>query len=302
MRLNKLALGLSALMVLLTGILTPASYAAQKHTARTVSLNGAEYDAFLAVAFADEKVKSLQDFLQARGYMLDASKADVTQVDLDGKKAVTVALIPFMTAEGTPIARIAFWDGAVDGIRDRDAVAMQGEETVFLVKNKGITTASKGQFYKQLRNPLLRLSGPTPKTAPVPEEQVTDITPDGQVVQSSSAQLLASGCRTAYYYKEGFSLLGSVIYKFWQRKYWCYGSRVSNVQVSTYLTNVDPLQYYRGVVNQWDNYNSSKTSHDSMRQAHMENCVLKYGCIMSSYPAVRIIAYSNGADLRTRWH
>jgi hypothetical protein len=273
-----------------------------KHTAQAVALSGAEHEAFLATALADGKVKRLQSFLQTRGYTLDTAKADVTRVDLDSKKAVMVALLPFMAGDGSAAARIAFWDGHVDGVADRNAVAIQGEDTVFVVKNNTVTTASKGQLYKQLRNPLLRLQGPTPKTAPADKEQVTDITPDGRMVTSSSVQALASGCRSVDVPKTMYTTLGFVAYKFWQRKYWCYGSTVYSVNVSTYMSNVDPLFYYREIAHKWDQYYDSNRSHDSMRQARVENCVLKYGCISNTYPAVQIQAHLNGNYTPRTWH
>lgn len=155
-RRTSLILLLSTMAMLIAGLSPHASRAAEKHTAQATAVSGSEYDTFLATALADQKVVRLQEFLHARGFTTNAVQADVTKIDLDGKKSAVVALIPFMDSTGTAAARIAFWDGHVDGVRDQDAVAMQGEDAVFAVRGNDVTTLTKGQLYKQLRNPCCR--------------------------------------------------------------------------------------------------------------------------------------------------
>lgn len=92
-----------------------------------------------------------------------------------------------------------------------------------------------------------------------------------------------------------YTLLGFVAYRFHQVKSWIYdGNTVSNVNVFVYLSDVDPNFVYRGIVNSTDNWGPGHTWHYSFRQGHIENCVVKYGCIGSTYPYIWIRAMNNG--------
>jgi len=67
------------------------------------------------------------------------------------------------------------------------------------------------------------------------------------------------------------------------------------VWFDAYVTNVDPNWYYRGLAASAGYFYSQNTAHYSFRQARMENCVLKFGCIGSEYPWVKIWAYGDGS-------
>jgi hypothetical protein len=85
--------------------------------------------------------------------------------------------------------------------------------------------------------------------------------------------------------------------KFHQYMRWCYDFR--NVTVIqnryVYLSEVDGNFYFRRITA--DN-NSPVPAAEvySYMQGHMENCILKYGCIASTYPWTKIWARNNGTS------
>jgi hypothetical protein len=93
------------------------------------------------------------------------------------------------------------------------------------------------------------------------------------------------------------TLLGFTAYKFHQYMRWCYDFR--NVTVIqnryVYLSEVDGNFYFRRITA--DN-NSPVPGAEvySYMQGHMENCILKYGCIASTYPWTKIWARNNGTS------
>jgi hypothetical protein len=109
------------------------------------------------------------------------------------------------------------------------------------------------------------------------------------------------GCRRLDVARVQRSLLGFVVFKFWHWKRWCWDyPRVWVTGMGTYVTSVDANMYYRGVVNAWDHHNTwccfSRTSgHLSFRQGRFDNCVLRFGCLGTYYPWVRIHAHGNGS-------
>jgi hypothetical protein len=92
-----------------------------------------------------------------------------------------------------------------------------------------------------------------------------------------------------------------VAFKFWHWKRWCWDyPRVWVTGMGTYVTNVDPNMQYRGVVGSWEHHDtwccfSATSGHVSFRQGRFDNCVLKYGCIGTWYPWVRIHARGDGS-------
>ena len=128
-------------------------------------------------------------------------------------------------------------------------------------------------------------------------------TPDTQLLNSKRSLSRAadvSGCRQVDWYESGHSLLGALIYRFHQVKYWCWSyPSITYTNVYTYVSNVDASQQYRGVIGASDYYytwsGSSRGGHYSFRQAKFDNCILKYGCVGSSYPWTKIWANGNGA-------
>jgi hypothetical protein len=135
---------------------------------------------------------------------------------------------------------------------------------------------------------------------------VTDLDARGRVIGSPRQaaegrrvrSLQASGCREIDIVKEGSGFLfGTTVYKWHHSKRWCWANgRVTGVWSSAYATNVDANWYYRGLAGSAGYfYGANQSGHYSFRQAKMENCVLKYGCIGSEYPWVKIWAEGNGS-------
>lgn len=132
---------------------------------------------------------------------------------------------------------------------------------------------------------------------------VTDLDASGvplgppRPARSFDRSLQASGCRDVDIYKEAKSFLfQAIVYRWHHTKRWCWSNgKITTVVTSAYPTNVDPNWYYRGIAASASYFYNSNTAHYSFRQARMENCVLKFGCVGSEYPWVKIWAFGDGS-------
>src|SRR5581483_2422335 len=252
-----------------------------------------------------EDVISLQKSLSQQGYNIADESALVSSVKCeDDKNIAVIVLIPFTKDGATIAAHITSWKGNWDSKDLEGAIAIveSAQDVVYSYnEKKEVVSESKGNWSKKAKIPFETFDGFALPLAT--KEDVTESTaqrtqlPEG----NSSIQLLATTyCKTVDIARTGYTILGFVDYKFHKRKYWCYnGSAVSNVNVSVYLSNMDPLHFYRGIVAQWDI--PYATSHDSMRQGQIDNCISTYGCISTTYPAVQIVAYANGSYGYSTW-
>lgn len=118
----------------------------------------------------------------------------------------------------------------------------------------------------------------------------------------SGGKSLASGCIGVTVTNVAKNLLGSTAYKYITVTSWCWtrSTRTITSQFDHYrLESVGSQQYWRGEV-QYDAgfftwvSGYSRSGYKHYRQGHFENCVLKYGCIASSYPSNTIEAHSDG--------
>lgn len=112
----------------------------------------------------------------------------------------------------------------------------------------------------------------------------------------------ASGCTKVTVHNEAETLLGFTAYYFdtWTR--WCWTRSTARVYDVTHgwdIHSVDSQQYWKGIVNKethlydWKS-GDSDSGYYHMRQGQFENCVLKYGCIGTTYPKNIIRSHSDG--------
>lgn len=143
-------------------------------------------------------------------------------------------------------------------------------------------------------------AAPSPSSVRV---TVTELDGSGRPVgpprpaRAQDRSLQASGCREVDIYKEAKSFLfQATVYRWHHTKRWCWSNgKVTTVWTSAYATNVDANWYYRGLAATASYYYGGNTVHYSLRQARMENCILKFGCIGSEYPWVKIWANGDGS-------
>ena len=261
---------------------------------------------FVKDALNRADVKALQSSLSDLGYQSVEGLSLVSLASCDANKhQATTAVIPF-TQDGTTLAaHITIWKAnwnskALDG---SIAVVETSPDVVYYysAKNK-VASESKDNWSKKAQLPFDGMQGfQLPMTTDLEINETTDAASPLSQKGSSVQSLATTYCKTVQAAHTGYTVLGFVAYKFWERVYFCYNgvSAVSNVSVSAYVSNMDSQHYYRGVVNQWGYYVG--TSYDSMRQGQIDNCILKYGCIGSYYPAVQIIAYKDGSWFYTHW-
>lgn len=131
---------------------------------------------------------------------------------------------------------------------------------------------------------MYALAGPNPPGAsPVTEAENTEpIT-------------LSTSCTTVHREATAYSYLGSKMYSYAMDKYFCFnGSTVFNINVNTYLAYSDGIHQYLGDTSSSDYYTYGNTSHYSFRQAHIQKCIIQYGCIANLYPSIWIKGFNNG--------
>ena len=112
-----------------------------------------------------------------------------------------------------------------------------------------------------------------------------------------------AGCSDidAWRYSTSF-LFGTLIYKFHETVHYCWNTanKLTVVNTGTHISNVDPNWIYRGLTAS-DGYfftwccGQAQSGHYGLRQGHFDNCVLKYGCIGSEYPWVKIWIHGDGS-------
>jgi len=110
-----------------------------------------------------------------------------------------------------------------------------------------------------------------------------------------------SGCNSVDAWRNGYSALGTLVWRFHQVKHWCWSyTRITSVSVGHYVSHLAFTHHFAGIVGQHDFFYSvfpndgGRGGHDSMRQGRIDNCPLKFGCIGSEYPLVRIWVNGDG--------
>jgi len=121
---------------------------------------------------------------------------------------------------------------------------------------------------------------------------------------TSTVSSTASGCRRVTVVNRGSTWLGATAYEFNTWTYWCWTRATqvtSNISVGWSISDVDSQYYWQGVVNtELDRYDYSTndghpySAFKHYRQGRFDNCVLKYGCLGTVYPANTIRSYYNG--------
>lgn len=253
-------------------------------------------------ALSNENFKQLSDFLESQGYTIEETQS-VSTVITESSFAkeqkialnMTVTLFPFSSQEA-PGARIAFWSGYWDNNYYTGAIATVGESDIYLSDGKQVFPVERESLHHYIQVPLYALSGPVPPG--LTETYTQSVLEDGLSEPSEEGMLL--GCATVYRSRNGFTLLGFLAWTFNMSKYFCYnGSSVYNINVSTYVSNMDPNFYYRGIVSSADY--PITNGHHSLRQGHIENCIFQYGCIGSYYPGIVTNVYNNGSQNGYTW-
>jgi hypothetical protein len=130
----------------------------------------------------------------------------------------------------------------------------------------------------------------------------------GSDADAQSTSWPLTGCRKVDRWHQGNSWLGRTMYRFHQVKRWCwtqggyYNMKITSMSIATYISHVDTCCIvYHGELagSQHDYYYTWKGTptggHYSFRQGNVANCVLRYGCLATQYPWVRIWVNGNGA-------
>ena len=109
------------------------------------------------------------------------------------------------------------------------------------------------------------------------------------------------GCRTVDVSRVGRDIFGFVVYRFHQRKRWCWDyPRIISRAVTVYVTDVDPNMDYHGVTGAIGYFyrwccSRIRSGHYSFRQGKFRNCILWFPCTRTEYPWVKIWVRANGS-------
>lgn len=114
----------------------------------------------------------------------------------------------------------------------------------------------------------------------------------------------ASGCRKVTVNNRAHTLLGFTAYVFHTWTRWCWTrstQTVSDVTTGWTISDVDSQEFWKGIVNSelgfYDysvNDGHPRSAYKHYRQGQFENCVVKYSCIGTTYPANTLRSYYNG--------
>ncbi|MEZ5098930.1 MAG: hypothetical protein R3C15_03830 [Thermoleophilia bacterium] len=148
-------------------------------------------------------------------------------------------------------------------------------------------------------DPTMRPIGPRRPATPLGATAAERLDGPGRTTQGGRRLQSASGCAAVDVSRIGrSSIVRSVVYKWHQVKGWCWSAgKVTRVDISTYPSDVDPNWRYRGQLPGSGGYyawNGAGSGHWSLRQGSFENCILKYGCIGSEYPWVKVWVHGDG--------
>ena len=274
---------------------TNTAHAQSSPTVRVVAVTDTVALKAEALAFPD--VQKLQSFLTQQGYIAQMNDLQAAEVTFGEAHVYVTVLIPF-TSDIHPRAHLAFW---TNGKTSHAGTVFDGQQ-VYVVSADQVKEVSKAVLESATNGLLAKISLPTGEKPYAPlEVAVTNNRRPGVGETTTSAGV----CKTVEAVQTGYTVLGFVAYKFHQLKDWCFdGTTVSNVAVNTYLSQVDGLQYYRGIASSLDRFDpAGQTWHNSIRQAHMENCIVsaQIGCISSTYPATQITVHADGSFEPSVW-
>jgi hypothetical protein len=109
-----------------------------------------------------------------------------------------------------------------------------------------------------------------------------------------------SGCGHVWAQRNAYTALGALAWRWYHYKYFCWRrGEIHYVSTTAHPKNMAGFFYFRGIVGSQNTYynssgSNSRSGHYSFRQAAIENCVLKYGCISMRYPWVKLWARAGG--------
>lgn len=194
---------------------------------------------------------------------------------------MSVRLLPFLKDDGSR-ATIAAWRGRWDQDFYEGVVATLNETEMYGVMDGSIQKIENIETY--LEFPLYALAGPNPPgTLSISE------------VANTEPVTLSTSCTTVHREATAYSYLGSKMYSYAMDKYFCFnGSTVFNINVNTYLAYSDGIHIYVGDNGSSDYFKNGNSSHYSFRQAHIQKCIVQYGCIANLYPWIKIEVFKNG--------
>ena len=236
------------------------------------------------------------------GAFVASATANLTRSDASGSCAGTTAhgfsySLPLSYFNGVQHSVTVY--GANVGLGSN--AALSGSPKSFLLSTSGVTAWADGwteDTYDSSGNLISHRSG---TWATQPYADLSD---------TRMLQGLGSGCRTVKPFEEGHSsIFKTLVYKFYQAKHWCWNypnivttpcsaNPIKCLFFTDDISDVAKTENYQGVQTRIGYYytwaGSNKGGHYSKLVGKFDNCILKYGCIGSSYPWVEIFVNGNG--------
>lgn len=171
-------------------------------------------------------------------------------------------------------------------------------------ENTRAVDTSEGDY---IIDELFTLDGTKVSTSKIPLEPAAasgvDSTTAAASVSGGSSS--ASGCRKTTISNRQATTLGTTAYRYNTWTYWCWDRAKQYIKPGGSngwsISSVDSFQYWRGEVRKsvyfydaGENNNRPRSAFRHYRQGRFENCVVKYGCVLTTYPANSLRSYYNG--------
>lgn len=268
----------------------------------------------VVAAVEQSDAAQLDAVLVSSDLLANSEFATVTDLTcLDGKNTIRAIVIPYTNlGADSRQAYIGIVSGTWDGKAVSEAIAVYDKDLtqVYVANGAEISAESRDVWAASLPVRIDAVLGPTPQLVSVADVTEARLVGPAVSVRSSAkaaglAQPLMVTCTGASGTQTAYTALGFVAYRFSMTKNFCYSGAawgITNISVSTGISDVDPMFYYNGVVSSWDSWASNGTYHTSFRQGRFDNCIPIWGCIGASYPSVTITAiYTGGNIVSTGW-
>jgi hypothetical protein len=166
--------------------------------------------------------------------------------------------------------------------------------------NKTLTSTST--YGEETQGQLMGVDGAAAATAgPATNRGNHSVSP---MASGSGGTSSASGCIKVTVNNVAKTVLGFTAYIFHTWTDWCWTRStqvVYNVTHGWYISDVDPEEYWKGIVNSeflFYDYSTNdghpKSAYKNYMQGQFDNCILKYGCVGTTYPTNTLRSYYNG--------
>lgn len=199
----------------------------------------------------------------------------------------------FLLASLSPTAA-----SAVQADLDPSPLVSTGSVTVETYEGDNETLLSQQTYGYRTERQLMSAEGVHSRQLTAKDAKL-QLTANGSGGESSS-----SGCQRVTINNEVRTALGFTAYRYHTWTRWCWDRTpqvVSDVSTGWFISDIDPFFYWRGNINKelvFYDYSTNdghpRSAYKHYRMGQFDNCVIKQGCISTTYPVNTLRSYYNG--------